>query len=111
MTFSKLINLRSEYLFEKNRDEKGRFCKPYLTDTNGNHVTDDDLNADTGKLDFDGDYDSDIVKNIDDCTDSEINVIAESREFKNYDIIKWLENYSIENNMGWEFDKFGYLKS
>ena len=91
MKFSDLVQKRSEYLFEKNRDEKGRFCSSYLTNGNGSFVTDDSINDFTGRLDFDGDYDTDIVKEINDCTESEIDIISNSMGFKSYDLINCLE--------------------
>lgn len=66
--FQQLLSYRS-YLFEVNRDEKGRFCKPYLIDGAGNGIDagDDWRTAKTGRLNFDNDYDTDDVVTFEDC--------------------------------------------
>ena len=110
MTFAELVHKRSEYLFEHNKDAKGKFCKPFLHsgDPYGLEVTTDDYkNGLTGKLNFDWDYDSDIVKDINDCSENELEIIAESTDYKSYDLINFLETYNEE----WKFDRFGTLLS
>ena len=51
--FQELISRNSDYLFEHNRDRRGRFCTPYYTDGCGNIVC-DDINGLTGIIDYDG---------------------------------------------------------
>lgn len=55
-----LIRIKSDILFERNRDKRGRFCCKKLVDCNGNIVC-ETPNSYTGDLFFDGDYDSDCV--------------------------------------------------
>ena len=55
-----LIRIKSNILYERNRDKRGRFCPKVLVDCNCSIVC-DTPNSYTGKLDFDGTYDSDIV--------------------------------------------------
>jgi hypothetical protein len=54
-TYDGIVDYLTNYhdMWDKNRDEKGRFYKTYFTDGTGNHV------ADYGDMifDFDGDYD------------------------------------------------------
>lgn len=61
-----VISQKSNYLFERTRDERGRFCKKVLVDCSGHEVC-DTPDSYTGSLDFDGAYDSDDV-----CTFAEI---------------------------------------
>lgn len=53
-TYDDFVSYLCDYkdMWDKNRDNKGRFCKKYYTDGTGNHV------ADHGDMvfDFDGDY-------------------------------------------------------
>jgi hypothetical protein len=52
-------------------------------DQNGNHLIDvNDTTNGTGVLDFDGIYDTVICRNIEDCTDDEIEIIAKSNDYK-----------------------------
>lgn len=63
--FQKLLSRNSDDLFDYNRDKKtGRFCKPYLTDCSGYVVYEGDLKAKTGRLDFDGEYDTYFAKEL-----------------------------------------------
>ncbi len=74
----------SDRLFTKDRDEHGRFCKPYIADEVGTVVSEDDENGRTGEIDFDGDYDRYYtieIEDIDDLSDSELEAI---REYKGY---------------------------
>ena len=56
-TFSDVCSMLSDRLFTKDRDEHGRFCKPYIADEVGTVVSEDDENGRTGEIDFDGNYD------------------------------------------------------
>lgn len=104
--FQDLQNVESVNLIIRDRDEKGRFCKPYLVDCSGNEVTDDEINAEVGTLDFDGQYDTLSACYIEDCSDSQIELIAEDRNHvKSNDLIVWLKDYNNE----WDFDLIGNL--
>lgn len=93
--FQDLISMNGEHLFEQNKIN-GKFSKPYLTDLNGTIIVDyDDINNEVGFLEFDTIYDSDYCKYIDDCSDEELLVIANSNEYKSYE----LEQYLIETNV------------
>jgi len=60
--FHEVVNLCIQYgAFWNDRDERGRFCKPYLSDCNGNRLTDCDLKGEYGMVETDTIYDSDIV--------------------------------------------------
>lgn len=104
--FQDLIQMNSNELFERNRDERGQFCKPFLTDCSGNHVTDDDIRGEVGKLEFDTIYDSDASGYIEDCPDWQIELIAKSSEYKSPELCAWLSEY----NPDWKFDKYGALQ-
>lgn len=53
------------------------------------------MNCLEGRIEWDGNYDTDVVKLIENCTDSELRIIAESTEWKSGDVEEWLkENYS-----------------
>lgn len=103
--FQDLMNLNSDTLSIGNRDERGKFCKPYLTDGNGNRVTDDDINALTGTLNFDYQYDTDWCDYIENISDESLAIIAnDTNHFKSHGLIDWLEN-----NTEYRFDERGFL--
>jgi hypothetical protein len=104
--FQDLISMNSNNLFERNKDERGKFCKPYLTDGSGNHITDDDIKGEVGLLSFDGKFDSDGCCYIEDCSEFQLELIAKSNEYKSYELREWLSNY----NPDWKFDKYGFLE-
>lgn len=80
--FSDLVDSFRDCLFIQNRDKKGKFCKPFIHDGNGRSLTNDDWkNGLTGTLDFDGDYDTLITKNIIACDELELQKIKDSQEF------------------------------
>jgi hypothetical protein len=83
----------SRPMFYYDRDKNGRFCKPYYADWNGNHLIDErDVETGVGELNFDNDYDRFISKFIEDCIDSEIELIIESNEWKSSNLETFLEN-------------------
>lgn len=94
--FQDLINLECNHLFEKNRDDQGRFCKPYLVSDSGNAVSEDDVSSFTGTLDFDGKYDTCYAISIEDCSEQEIELIAESDKSKSFELRNWLEAYDLD---------------
>lgn len=104
--FQELMANNSNNIFERNRDEKGKFCKAYLTDGSGNHITDDDIRGEVGTLNFDNQYDTDRAKYIEDCADWELEKIAKSSEYKSNELREWLTDY----NSDWKFDKYGMLE-
>lgn len=80
--FFQLVDSLRDKLFIQNRI-KGKFCKPFIHDGNGQSLTNDDWqNGLYGMLDFDGEYDSFIVKNINYCDDLELEKIKDSHEFQ-----------------------------
>lgn len=96
MDFQKLMRAgnNADRLFEQDRDENGRFCKHYMTDCNGTVMVDaDEMTAKTGRLDWDGDYDTDICRYIEDCSNEDIFRIILSNEVLSYDLEKWLREY------------------
>lgn len=50
-----------------NKDERGLFCKPYLAScADGRVISEDDLNGLYGEINNDNDYDTDIVRSVED---------------------------------------------
>jgi len=105
--FRNLIDMESNKLFIQNRDELGRFCKPYLHSDSGSAVSEDEVNALTGTLDFDGKYHTCYAVNIEECGEHEIELIANSQEHKSFELLEWLKSY----DPSWEFDEFGVIKN
>ena len=103
--FQELLSLNCNNVFEHNQDEKGGFCTPFLTDGQGNSVTDDDIRGEVGRLEFDGHYDTYTARYIEDCTDSELEVIVQSNLYKRGELAEWLVNHNPE----WLFDQCGFL--
>lgn len=94
--FQDLISMNSENLFEQNR-VKGRFSKPYLTDLNGQVIVEaEDFNALVGTLNFDNDYDTDCACYLDECSDEELRIIAES-DYWNKEALLEEVGYIIED--------------
>lgn len=81
MDFQELQSYLDSHIFIKNRDEKGRFCKPYIADCDGNQVSYDDISAMVGTIDLDGDYDTYYVMDADDMGEEELEAI---RKYKGY---------------------------
>ena len=73
-----------------------------VTDGQGNVLLKgrDEIEANTGCLDIDGDYDKHVVYDVDDLDEDEVRIILESRKYKSCDLQKWLDNYCRE--MGWD---------
>lgn len=103
--FQDLIYIRSNDLFERNRDEYGKFCKPYLADASGNVVSDDDYkNSLVGTLNFDNEYDTMTAMYIEDCGDETLEIIAKSYEYKSPELRAYLEAHT-----GYKFDDLGNI--
>lgn len=102
--FNDIVNLNPNHIFFNDRDKKGRFCRPYITDCSGNRIseTDDFI---IGRLDFDGRYNTDYCKYIADCSETEINCIVNDIQYKSSELVNWLES----NNSKLHFDKYGML--
>ena len=64
------ILMVKDRLFLRNRDKKGRFCAPVLTDANGEVVC-TTPRAKSGMIDFDGSYDSYYSTRVSDCDENE----------------------------------------
>lgn len=92
MNYQQLIDMNSDHLYITNRDENGRFCTPFLANCNGNMVS-DTIKGEVGELNFDNEYDSDYCKLIQDCTDAELQIIADSNLYKS----SQLEDYLNES--------------
>lgn len=94
---------QENYIFEKTRNKKGRFCKKYLTDVDGNTLMDaleysDALQSGCGKLDFDGGYDTIYTKLLAECDNKEIQKIIESESWdKDYLITYFIENKMVSD--------------
>jgi hypothetical protein len=95
--------LNDSNIFTKYRDEKGRFCKPFLVDQNGNSISNQSPNDLIGALDFDGQYDFDSCDYIENCTEDELEIISKTDVYKSPELITFLHNY----NPIWHFDKYG----
>lgn len=80
-----------------------------LIDSGGNVILrgEEAITADTGVLDWDGEYDTDIVKYLDDCTDDEIEVLYNYYLDDNYiddDIINYVcSRMDVHRLESWEF--------
>lgn len=95
--FQQLLSICSNDLYSVTRDENGKFCKEYYADQNGNTMVEhEDLKAKTGSLDWDGTYDTDIVKTFEDCTDEEKEIICKSNSWKSPQLQELLEQFKEE---------------
>ena len=91
LNFRDLQKLNANNIFYRDRDERGRFMKTEIYDGAGNFVSDDDPKGLIGRLDFDGDFDTDYCKYIEDCTDEELQIIAKSIDFKSFELKEYLK--------------------
>jgi len=91
LNFRDLQKLNADNIFYRDRDERGRFMKTEIYDGAGSFVSDDDPKGLIGRLDFDGDYDTDYCKYIEDCTDEELQIIAKSIDFKSFELKEYLK--------------------
>lgn len=76
--FSDLTN--QDWLFLNNEDEEGNTLEDEnwtLTDCSGNVLLEgrDEIEAETGTLSRDGEYDADVVKRLEDCDESELELV------------------------------------
>ena len=90
-----LINMNDNHVFYEDR-VNGKFSKPYYTDSNGNIIVDtDDYSKEVGRLDFDGIYDTYYCKYIEDCTDSELELINDSDRYKSVQLEDYLSTLEL----------------
>lgn len=95
--FDELIQMNDEHLFYQDRLPNGRFSKPFYTDLNGTVIVDtDEFGKETGTLNFDNGYDTDTCCYLDDCSQEDLKIIAESTKWKSYELEKFLEE-NLEN--------------
>jgi len=84
--------------FSKDRDEKGRFCNPYLTDCSGNVLMDADqyheaIEIGIGILNFDNEYDTTYTTYTDELSVAELEAMSENPY---YGVDEVLEAYEYE---------------
>lgn len=92
--FQKLISLNYDNLYEHNRDEKGRFCKPFMDDASGKLIVEQGHIHDmTGRLDFDGTYDTDYCCLVEECNQDELQIIANSGKWLSHPLRDYLEKH------------------
>ena len=88
--FQELISRNSDYLFERNRDRKGQYCTPYLADGSSDVVC-EEYEGLTGRLEFDGEYDTEYTTTLECCNELEIKAIFRSTGFKGLDVEEAIE--------------------
>lgn len=97
--FQELINDSLNFLVYRDRDDKGRFCKPFYTDDSGRTIRTiveaDEMNNEVGCLNWDNQYDSDVACYLDECDEDELRIIVRdnqwiSPEAREY-IIEWFK--------------------
>ena len=81
--FQELLRYYADKLFEYTEDEDGNpladgDCR--IEDCNGRVMVQgrEDMESETGRLDFDGDYNTSYVKDIKACTDEELRIIVDT---------------------------------
>lgn len=76
-----IYQLKADNTFVQNRDEKGRFCRQYISDAAGETVINqDDWATGTGTADFDGAYDTYRCFDIEECNEKELKMIYQTGE-------------------------------
>lgn len=92
-----------QWSFFSTRDEKGRFITPSYFDQNGNFlITEKEVNSGIGKLDWDGDYDTDVCMYLRDCGERELLAIFKSDEFNKEELIKEYFDECTDLNVDWK---------
>ena len=94
MTFAELVKEQSNDLFLRDRDEHGRFCKRILINCSGNVVSEDDINGNTGCLDFDGDYDKYYVKDMQDMSQEERDAVRKENSYISEELTHYIKSYN-----------------
>ena len=89
--FQELIRDRNDSLFLKDRDERGRFCKPYYADASGNVMVEpDEMNSEVGTIEWDGSYDTEYACYLDECDDDELRLIARDDAFVSAEVFNYV---------------------
>lgn len=96
-----VIRKSSDFLFECNRDSKGRFMKKVLKDCSG-HTVCETPDAMTGILEFDGSYDTDIVMSLEE--------LEEELSYDGWNYYYVLQNY-INAGHAVPSEVFDFVKS
>jgi len=82
-----LIKLNDLYYYDNEDREEGEKVEEGWYDAVGNFkLTKEEGEQETGIIDLDGEFDTDIVRYLEDCTESELKLIAESNESKSYQL-------------------------
>lgn len=90
------------WLFPTSRDDKGRFCKPYYADSNGNcMITFEEAKTGVGSLDWDGQYDTDTCFFLKDCSETDLLIILESQQLDKLNIIEEYFNECTDLDIDW----------
>lgn len=97
--FQQLQSHLSSFILIKNKDDKGRFCKPYLTDCDGNIISEDDLKSRIGTIDFDGDYDTYYSIDSEDMDCEERNAIRRDKGYISPELQELLFSYNLEDGI------------
>lgn len=83
--------------FEKRTGLK--FGEAYYCDCNGNSTGLLVDNDGTGTIDNDGDYDTTIVKKLEDCSEDELQLIHNSNNYKSSDVADYVKAALLEANL------------
>lgn len=95
LNFQDLQRRAANFISYVDRDYRGRFQKSTIVNGSGNEVSDDDPKGLVGRLDFDGEYDTDYCRYVEDCTDEELEVISKSSEYKSPELVSYLEEHGF----------------
>lgn len=102
ISFAELVErcLRYENVYIENHDENGRFCKPFLKKcSNCERITDDDLRGTFGVLDFDGEYNTDVVISLGDAIGRDGYEKALVKAYKRNELRDDISEYLIEQGV------------
>jgi len=91
-----LCDSGKRWSFIHERDNKGKFCKPYYADQNGNFlIYVKEVESGVGVLDWDTIYDTDVCLKLSDCSKNDLKIILKSYEWDKEDVIKeYFDNYT-----------------
>lgn len=99
-----LCDSGKRWSFVHERDEKGRFCKPYYADQNGNFlIYVKDVETGVGTLDWDGIYDTDACLKLSECDGNDLKLILESNEWDKEDVIKEYFDNHTDLDVKWQY--------
>lgn len=99
MDFQELQSYLDSHIFIKNRDEKGRFCKPYIADCDGNQVSYDDISAMVGTIDLDGDYDTYYTIDAENMGCEERDAIRKAKGYTSPGLQELVSSYNFEDGI------------